>query len=320
MKRTWLIGITLAIVVVGVGGGVWKWRSGLTPHYTEAAACGVPSDLVVDLVGSDRFTADLGFGRRCTVRVGGFGSEGPEVEFWLGSPVEESWPWNLRTILSSPNRVDLNDGQGGFARDEGNIEGLWVCGKFWRGQRSLSVDAIDTPGTNAQFEKVFRAAVDYAGGCAAQDLPGPFDPYTEQKSCETRADLVQKALGTDLFRSFPAPGRPVDVSTNWWCTAVTDTIGGRTGSLVVAIQQDNRTWSDERARILDTADPFPIADGHAYVDITGPRIRAFWACDQEGEKGGKTAVLAATSITQQPIQHTAVVEMVTDIAEATGCP
>ena len=235
-----------------VGGGIWKRRSGLTPRFEEATVCGISSSLVADLVGTDRFVERYGFGQRCSAFVGGPGSEAGEVEFTQHSDDEASWPWRLQRAAASPHRLSFNNGRAGFGRvDDGAFEGTWVCSRYWPGESAVSVYAYDIEASANAFGKVLRAAADYGAGCAAEPLDGTTDKYDEPTACEMSADTVLSVLGTDRIRGGDDAGSPLRGRETWECAALTDGVGGEVGSVSVGVKSTitaGRTSTGESQR------------------------------------------------------------------------
>ena len=318
--RVVVVGVVVALLVVG--GGVWKWFSGLTPHYEKATVCGISTDLVEDLFGTDRFVERYGFGRRCSALVGGAGSEAGELEFSLHSDDASTWPIRLRAIASSPHRLTVNKGRAGYAQVDGSFEGKWVCSRYWPGVSAVSVWASSEVGGSAKaFEKVLGAAAEYAAGCDADPLDGPFETYAEQTACGMSTRHVASVLGTRLFRGADPEPLPLEDRGSWTCAVVTDSVGGAVGSVVAAASVEQDDWEGEHRRISALKNSFAVAGGQAYVDGGGRAASAFWACDlgPDVDGGGTIATIGAAGVTQKPLPVADLRAMVTEIAIAAGC-
>lgn len=316
------MGVVAVIMLLVVGGGVWKWRSGLTPRYEKATVCGIPAALVEDLFGTDRFVEHYGFGRRCSASVGGAGSEDGELEFMLHADDESSWPRRLRAVESSPHRISFNGGRGGYGRDDGTFDGTWVCSRYWPGLPAVSVwTSSEVDGSAKAFEKVFRAGAEYAAGCEADPLDGPFESYAEPTACGMSTGRVASALGTRLLRGADPEPLPLDGRASWACSVVTDSIDGEVGSIAAAAAVEQHDWEDEHRRISAVEDSFALAGGQAYVDGGAPAGRAFWACDlgPEVEGGGTVVTIGVAGVSQRPVSDDDLRAMVGEIAGAVGC-
>jgi hypothetical protein len=317
--RVVVVGVVIVLLVVG---GVWKWRSGLTPHYERATVCGIRSALVEDLFGTDRLVERYGFGRRCSAIVGGAGSEDGELEFLLLSDDEASWPRRLRSVESSQHRISFNGGRGGYGRVDGNFDGTWVCSRYWPGLPALSVwSSSEVDGSVKAFEKVLRAAAEYAAGCEADPLDGPFETYAEQTACGMGTERVASVLGTKLFRGSDPEPLPLDDRSTWTCAVVTDSIDGDVGSVVAAASVEQHDWEDEHRRSSAVENSFALVGGRAYVHGGGSAASAFWACDlgPDVEGGGTVVTIGAAGISERPVSEDDLRGMVTEIAGAVGC-
>ncbi|MFI5623740.1 hypothetical protein ACIA03_09755 [Nocardioides sp. NPDC051685] len=310
------------IVLLLAGGGLLKWRSGLTPHYEKATVCGVRAALVEDLLGTDRFVERYGFGKRCSALVGGEGSDDGELEFMALTDDAASWPRRLRTVESSSHRMSFNDGRAGFDRTDGSFEGTWVCSRYWPGIPAISVwSSSEIEGSAKAFGKVLRAAAEYAAGCAADPLDGPFETYAEPTACGMSTGRVVSVLGTALFRAVDPEPLPLEDRESWTCDLVTDSVGGEVGSLVATASVEQNDWDDENRRIGTVKDSFAVAGGRAYVRGGGRSARAFWACElgPDVAGGGTVATIGAAGVSQRPVALGDLRVMVAEVARAVGC-
>ncbi|MEU0314843.1 hypothetical protein [Nocardioides sp. NPDC006273] len=320
--RTRVVVVGVVIVLLAVGGGVWKWRSGLTPHYEKAAVCGVPSALVEDLLGTDRFVERYGFGQRCSALVGGARAEDGEIEFMVLTDDATSWPKRLRNVESSPHRISFNGGLGGYGRVDGSFDGTWVCSRYWPGLRAISVwTSAEVDGSAKTFEKVFRSAIEYAAGCEADPLDAPFETHVDPTACGMSTGRVASVLGTRLFRDGEPEPLPLNDRERWSCSVVTDSVDGDVGSLVAAASVEHHDWEDEHRRISAVEDSFALAGGQAYIGGGGPAARAFWACDlgPDVENGGMVVTIGASGVLERPVSDDDLRAMVAEIAGAVGC-
>lgn len=319
-SRVVVVGVV--IVLLTVGGGVWKWRSGLTPHYEKATVCGVRTDLVEDLLDTDRFVEMYGFGRRCSAVVGGEGSDDGELEFMVLADDAQSWPRRLRTVESSAHRMSFNDGLAGFGRTDDNLEGTWVCSRYWPGLPAISVwSSSEIEGSAKAFGKVLRAAAEYAAGCDADPLDGPFETYAEPTACGMSTRRVASVLGTTSFRGSDPEPLPLGDRGSWTCDLVTDSVRGEVGSIVATASVEQHDWDVEHRRIGAVKYSFAVAGGRAYVDGDGRTARGFWACDlgPDVEGGGMVATVGAAGVSSQPLSLGDVRAMVAEVAGAVGC-
>ena len=318
-SRVVVVGVVIVLLVVG--GGVWKWRSGLTPHYEKATVCGVRTALVEDLFGTDRFVERYGFGKRCSAIVGGAGSEDGELEFTALTDDAESWPRRLRTVESSAHRMSFNGGRAGFGRTDDNFEGTWVCSRYWPGLPAISVwSSSEVKGSAKAFGKVLRAAAEYAAGCDADPLDGPFERYAAPTACGMSTGRVVSVLGTALFRGGDPHPLPLGDRESWTCDIVTDSVRGEVGSLVAAASVEQNDWADEHRRVSATDDSFAVAGGRAYVRGGGRGGQAFWACDLgPDDGGGMVAMIGAAGVSQRPVSLGDLRGMVAEVAGAVGC-
>ncbi|NGN91255.1 hypothetical protein G5C66_00685 [Nocardioides sp. KC13] len=319
-SRVVVVGVV--IVLLMVGGGVWKWRSGLTPRYEKATVCGVRADLVEDLLGTDRFVERYGFGKRCSAIVGGEGADDGEVEFMALADDAASWPTRLRRVESSAHWMSFNGGRGGFGRADGGFEGTWVCSRYWPGLPAVSVwSSSEVEGSAKAFGKVLRAAAEYEAGCVADPLDGPFETYAEPTACGMSTGGVASVLGTSLFRGADPEPLPLGERGSWSCAVLTDSVGGEVGSVVAAASVEQNDWDDEHRRIDAVKDPFAVAGGRAYVRADGRSARAFWACDlgPDVEGGGMVVTIGATGVARQAVSLGDVRVMVVEVARAVGC-
>ncbi|MBG6097092.1 hypothetical protein [Nocardioides luteus] len=321
-SRVVVVVVGVVIVLLMVGGGVWKWRSGLTPHYEKATVCGVRTDLVEDLLDTDRFVERYGFGRRCSAVVGGEGSDDGELEFTLLADDAETWPRRLRTVESSAHRMSFNGGLAGFERTDDNFEGRWVCSRYWPGLPAVSVwSSSEIEGSAKAFGKVLRAAAEYAAGCDADPLDGPFEAYAEPTACGMSTGRVASVLGTDLFRGSDPEPLPLGDRGSWSCAVVSDSVGGEVGSVVAAASVEQDDWEVEHRRIGAVKESFAVAGGRAYVDGGGRAARGFWACDLGPDVvgGGMVATVGAAGVSSRPLSLGDVRAMVAEVAGAVGC-
>lgn len=320
--NTRVVFVGVVIVLLVVGGGVWKWRSGLTPHYEKATVCGIPATLVEDLFGTDRFVERYGFGRRCSAMAGGVGAEAEEIEFMVLADDEASWPRRLRKVESSPHRISFNGGRGGYGRDDDNFDGTWVCSRYWPGLPAISVwTSSEVEGSAKAYEKVFRAAAEYAAGCDADPLDAPFETYAAPTACGMSAGRVTSVLGTKLFRGTDPEPLPLGDRESWSCSVVTDSVDGDVGSVIAAASVEQRDWSDEHRRISAVEGSFAVAGGRGYVDGGGSAGRAFWACDlgPEVSGGGTFVTIGAAGVSQRAVSLGDLRGMVAEVAGAVGC-
>ncbi|GGU13907.1 hypothetical protein [Nocardioides albus] len=320
--RTRVVAGVVIVLLAMAAAGVWKWQSGLTPHYEKATVCGIRSALVEDLFGTDRFVESYGFGRRCSAVIGGPGSENGEVEFMLHTDDESSWPRRLRTVESSPHRISFNGGRGGYGRVDDSLEGTWMCSRYWPGLSAISVWASsEVDGSEQAFGKVLRAAVEYAAGCDADPLDGPFEAWADPTACGMSTTRVVSVLGTKLLRGADPDPLPLGDQMSWVCSLVTDSVDGDVGSIVAAVSVEQNDWEDEHRRIRAAEDSFALAGGQAYVDAGGPAGRAFWACDlgPEVAGGGVVVSIGAAGVSDRPVSGGDLRAMVAEVAGDVGC-
>ncbi|MFE6646707.1 hypothetical protein ACFVJS_09110 [Nocardioides sp. NPDC057772] len=317
-----MVVVGVVIVLLVAGGGVWKWRSGLTPRYEKATVCGVRTALIEDLLGTDRFVERYGFGKRCSAIIGGEGSDAGELELMALADDAETWPRRLRRVESSPHRTSFHDGLAGFSRADGSFEGTWVCSRYWPGLPAISVwTSSEIEGSAKAFGKVLRAAAEYAGGCDADPLDGPFETYAEPTACRMSTRRVSSVLGTALFRASDPKPLPLGDRGSWTCAVVSDSVDGEVGSVVATASFEQNDWDVEHRRIGAVKDSFAVAGGRAYVDGDGRSARAFWACDlgPEVSGGGTVVTIGAGGVSSQPGSLGDLRVMVAEVVGAVGC-
>lgn len=319
-SRVAVVGVVIVLLVAG--GGVWKWRSGLTPHYEKATVCGVRTALVEDLFDTDRFVERYGFGRRCSAVVGGEGSDDGELEFMVLADDAETWPRRLRRVESSAHRMSFNGGLAGFSRTDGSFEGIWVCSRYWPGLPAISVwSSSEIEGSAKAFGKVLRAAAEYAAGCRADPLDGPFKTYAEPTACGMSTGRVVSVLGTASFRGAGPEPLSLEGAASRTCRIVTDSVRGEVGSLVATASVEQKDWESEHRRISAVKGSFAVSGGRAYVAGGGRSARGFWACDLGPDVvgGGAVVTIGAGGVSSQPVSLGDLRVMVAEVSGAVGC-